>query len=151
MSSQQFIDKGEISSYNLWIVGLNTMILLAMKIVFWRANRIGAAKALMKGWNRKVQFDVESASPFYVRVQEGLASLVEGRAEKPDLIIKARSNNLRKIIRGDLKFEEAFLRKQFEAIGSIHDAAIFNRIVGVVLDSHKGSISIFRRFFGKFI
>lgn len=127
------------------------MILLAMKIVFWRANRIGKARALMKGWNRKVQFDVEGVSPFYVMIQEGLASLAKGRAEKPDLIIKASNNDFRKMLRGELKFEEAFLRKKFEAIGSIHDAAIFNRIVGIVLESHRRSISTFRRLFGKFI
>ncbi len=129
---------------------LNAMILLAMKVVFWRANRIKEARALMKGWNRKIQFDVEGMNPFYVMVQEGLASLVKGGYENPDLTIKATTKNFRKILEGEIKFEEAFLLKQVEAIGSIRDAAIFKRIVGVVLESHKGLISTFRWFFGKF-
>ena len=127
------------------------MILLAMKVVFWYSNRIGEAKALMKGWNRKVQFDVEGMSPFYVMVQEGRSSLSKGKAEKPDVVIKANKNNFKKILRGELKFEEAFVRKQFEAIGPIHDAAKFKRIVGIVLESHKGSISVFQWLVGKFI
>lgn len=127
------------------------MILLAMKMLFWYSNRIGEAKALMKGWNRKVQFDVEGMNPFYVMVHEGRASLLKGKAEKPDVVMKANKNNFKKILRGELKFEEAFVRKQFEAIGSIHDAAVFKRIVGIVLDSHKGTISILQRLVGKFI
>lgn len=132
-------------------LGSNTMILLAMKFVFWRANRIRETKALMKRWNRKVQFDIESVSPFYIMFQESVASLAKGRAEEPDLIIKASINHFRKILKGEVRFEEAFLRKQFEATGSIHDAARFSRIVGVVLESHKRALSTFRRLFGKFI
>ena len=127
------------------------MILLAMKIVFWYANRIKEAKALMKGWNRRVQFDIEDTGSFYVVIQEGVASFAKGRCENPDLVLKASNKNFRKILRGEVGFEEAFLLKQFEAIGSIRDAAIFKRIIGVVLESHKGTISIFRWVFGRFI
>jgi len=84
-------------------------------------------------------------------IQESHASLIKGETEKPDLLIKGSSDNFRKIMRGELRFEEAFLRKKFETAGSIRDAAIFNRIVGIVLDSHKGSVSFFQRFFGRFI
>ena len=129
---------------------VKAMILLAMKVVFWRANRIKEARLLMKSWNRKIQFNVEGMSPFYVVVQEGLASLVKGGCENPDLTIKSTTKNFRKILGGEVKFEEAFLLKQVEALGSIRDAAIFKRIVGVVLESHKGFISTFRWFFGKF-
>jgi putative sterol carrier protein len=122
-----------------------------MRLLIWRANRVKEAKELMKRWNRKVQFDLTGAPLFHVVFQESLASLVKGRAEKPDLIIKGSRKGFRKIIRGELKFEEAFLRKQFETIGPIRDAAIFNRIVGSVLDSHKGSLPVLRRFFGRFV
>ncbi len=127
------------------------MILFSMRLIIWRANRVKEAKDLMKRWNRKVQFDLAGVTPFYVSVQEGLASLVKGKAETSNLTIKGSRNGFRKIIKGELKFEEAFLRKQFETIGPIRDAAIFNRIVGSVLDSHKGSLPVMRRFFGRFI
>ncbi|MBW2609967.1 MAG: SCP2 sterol-binding domain-containing protein [Deltaproteobacteria bacterium] len=127
------------------------MILFSMRFVIWRANRIKEAKEMMKRWNRKVQFDVTGVTPFYVMVQEGRASVVKGRADKSDLVIKGSQNGFRKILKGELKFEEAFLRKQFETVGSIRDAAIFNRIVGSVLESHKRTLPIFRRFFGKLV
>ena len=127
------------------------MLLLTMKIAFWRANQIKATKALMKGWDREIQFDVEGMSPFYVLVQGGRASVIKGKSEKPDLTIKSSTANLRRIIRGEVNFEEAFIRKQIDAIGSIRDAAIFKRIFGVILESHKGIISIIRKLFGKFI
>jgi putative sterol carrier protein len=122
-----------------------------MKLIIRRANRIKEAKDLMKRWNRKIQFDLTDVTPFYVSVQEGLASVVKGRAEKSDLTIKGSRNGFRKIIKGELKFEEAFLRKQFETIGPIRDAAIFNRIIGAVLDTHKGSLPVLRRILGRFV
>ena len=130
---------------------LNIITLLTMRVVFWRANRIKETKALMKGWNRKIQFDIDRMNPFYVAIQEGRASLIKGRYEKPDLIIKASAGNFRKVLRGEVKFEEAFLLKRFEATGSIRDASMFNRMVGVVLESHKRSISTLRWFVGKLI
>ena len=127
------------------------MILLAMRILFWLANGNKEAKALMRGWNRTIKFDIESTAPFYVKIQEGLASVIRGSCEKPDLIMKASNSNFRKMLKGEIQFEEAFLRKQFDAIGSIHDAARFKRIIGLVLESHSRLISAFRLFVGKFI
>jgi len=127
------------------------MILQSMRFIFWRANRIEEAKALMNRWNRKIQLDLEGMGPCHIKVQDGHSSLVKGETENPDLLIKGNTKNFRKIMRGDLRFEEAFLRKKFEAKGSIRDAAIFNRIVGIVLDSHKRSVTVFQRFFGRFI
>ena len=73
------------------------MILLAMRIVFWYANRLKQTKVLMKGWNRNVQFHIEGVNPFYARFQDGKASLIKGEWEKPDLIIKGNNKNFRKI------------------------------------------------------
>ncbi len=134
-----------------WLGGLKAMLLLSMKIAFWRANSIKETKALMKGWDREIQFDVEGMNPFYVVVQGGRASVRKGKSEKPDLTIKSSTANFRKIIRGEVNFEEAFIRKQVDAIGSIRDASIFKRIFSVVMESHKGIISIIRKLFGKFI
>ena len=127
------------------------MLLLAMKMAFWRANSIKATKALMKGWDREIQFDVEGMDSFHVVVQGGRASVRKGKSEKQDLTIKSSTANFRKIIRGEVNFEEAFIRKQVDAIGSIRDASIFKRIFGVTMESHKGTISIARKLFGKFI
>ena len=127
------------------------MILLSMRFIFWRANRIEEAKALMTRWNRVIQFEVEDMVPFHVKVQEGHASIFRGETENPDLLIKGNTKNFRKIMRGELRFEEAFLRKKFEASGSIRDAAIFNRIIGIVLDSYKWPVLFFQQLFGRFI
>ena len=133
------------------VPGGGRMILTGMRMVYWLANRNKEAQALMRGWNRKIQFEIEGTAPFYVEVQEALASLHKGTQERPDLVMKATGDNFRRMLRGEIQFEEAFLRKQFETIGPVHDAARFKRIVGLVLESHSGLISTFRFLFGKFI
>ncbi len=120
-----------------------------MKILFRLANKNREVKALMRGWNRTIKFDIDSTAPFYVKTQDGFASVVKGNYEKPDLTMKATNSNFRRILKGDIKFEEAFLRKQIDAVGSIHDAARFKRIIGLVLESHSGLITAFRLFIGK--
>ena len=127
------------------------MVSLAMKIAFWLANKNKEAKALMRRWNRKIKFDIEGAPAFYVNVQNGTASLIKGDCNNPDLVVKASNRNFRRMLRGEIQFEEAFLRKQIDTVGSIHDAARFKRIIGLVLESHSGLISAFRLLFGKFI
>ena len=125
------------------------MIFLAMKILFWLANKNKEVKALLRGWNRTIKFDIESTAPFYVKTQDGFASVVKGNFEKPDIIMKATNSNFRRMLKGDIQFEEAFLRKQIDAVGSIHDAARFKRVIGLVLESHSGLIAAFRMSFGK--
>lgn len=127
------------------------MVFFAMKIAFWLANKNKEAKALMRGWNRKIKFDIEGTHAFYVNVQNGSASLIKGDCNNPDLVVKASNSNFRRMLRGEIQFEEAFLRKQIDTVGSIHDAARFKRIIGLVLESHSGLISVFRLLFGKFI
>ena len=127
------------------------MILFSMRFVIWRANRIDDSKTLMKRWNKRIQFDVSGVAPFYVQIQEGIASLKKGKPDKTDLTIKGSKKGFYKIMRGELKFEEAFLRKQFETIGSIRDAAIFNRIVSTVMDSHKHTLPFMQRIAGVFM
>ena len=125
------------------------MILFAMKILFWLANKNKEVKTLLGGWNRTIKFDIDSTTPFHVKTQDGFASVIKGNCEKPDLIMKATNSNFRRMLKGDIKFEEAFLRKQIDAVGSIHDAARFKRIIGLVLESHNGLITAFRLSFGK--
>ena len=120
-----------------------------MKILFWLANKNKEVKTLMGGWNRTIKFDIDSTTPFHVKTQDSFASVIKGNCEKPDLIMKATNSNFRRMLKGDIKFEEAFLRKQIDAVGSIHDAARFKRIIGLVLESHSGLIAAFRLSFGK--
>ena len=127
------------------------MVLFAMKMLFWLANRNREAQALMRGWNRKIQFDIEGLPSFIVTIQDGRASIVERNHGTSHLTMKTTENNFRRMLRGEIQFEEAFLRKQFEAIGPVHDAARFKRIVGLVLESHSGLISVFRTLFGRFM
>jgi putative sterol carrier protein len=120
-------------------------------MVFWLANRNKEAQKLMGGWNRTIQFDIEGAPPFFIGIQEGRGSLGKGTCDKPNLTMKTTEGNFRRMLRGEIQFEEAFVRKQFEAIGPVHDAARFKRVVGLVLESHGRLIGTFRSVFGRFI
>lgn len=127
------------------------MIRFAMRVAFWLANRNEQARKLMQGWNRNVQFQIDKVAPFYVLIRDGSAVVSPGLCENPNLVMKASEASFRRMLRGEIQFEEAFIRKQIEAIGSVHDAARFKRIIGIVLERHAPLISVFRSVFGRFI
>ena len=122
-----------------------------MKSLCWFVNRDNSAQGLIQGWNRSIGFDIEETAPFSIEVRDGKVSLQAGKYEKADLVIRTTKENFQRVLKGEFQFEEAFIRKKFEAIGPVHDAAKFKRMIGLVFESNKMLIKSFRFTVGRFL
>ena len=127
------------------------MILFTMRAACWLANWTKAVQTLIKGWNRSINFEVEGLDSFHLKVKEGAVFFYKGPHGKPDLVIKSTKKNFRGMLRGDFQFEEGFVRKKFDAMGPVRDAAKFKRMMGLIIESHPWFFSMFRMVFGRFL
>ena len=92
----------------------------------------------------------EMAHHFYVKLDGGKISILNGKPEKSDATIKTQKATLQKIISGKLSQEEAFNKKIVETSGSIMDAMRFRHILNVTIEKSFG-VRLLRATIGRFM
>jgi putative sterol carrier protein len=112
------------------LLSLQTML----RVFVWFANRTEKAKSLIRG-DRTVQLQIEGEKPCYVQLSPGKISFHDGEHDKPDVILRAKLDNIFKMLSGEVGQEEAFAFKKIEVSGSIVDAVRFNQVAQAVWPS----------------
>ncbi|MFQ5997923.1 MAG: hypothetical protein ACE5KO_01305 [Candidatus Bathyarchaeia archaeon] len=101
------------------------------------------AQRLMEGWDCVTQLALNGEEPFYVRISGGQASLHEGLAEKPHLLLQGESELMYKVLSGAVDPDEAML--WFSLKGAVADGLKFRRITEAALKPHMNAIVVLRR------
>ncbi len=117
----------------------------AIKTFVSFANRTPAAKEIMEGWDRTIQFNLDGEDPMYVKIENGKASFHEGKAE-PNLVFRGNSELFYKVITNEIDPEEAFVSRKYEVQGPITDATKFRRLGEAVQASHTRTFGLLRKF-----
>ena len=93
-----------------------------------RANKSDAAKGLMAGWDRVVQFIIDGEDDFYLTIAGGQVSLTVGVHESPSVTLKGPEEVMNKMLTGELDATRAYFAKQYTIEGSMSDAMKFGRL-----------------------
>lgn len=98
------------------------------------ANRNEKVKSLIRS-DRTIQLEVKGEDPICILLSQGKVSYRLGRGDKPNVILRTTRENMKKMLTGELRQEEAFTFKKIEVSGSITDAMRFNQITQAVMPS----------------
>ena len=81
-----------------------------------------------KGWNRVILFDLagEEPSKWTLKIQDGVATVEEGEAEKPKLVITGNSEHLVQMFTGEVPPMKLVNAKKVKMKGPMMDSIAFS-------------------------
>lgn len=83
----------------------------------------------LASWSKTFQFNVSDGSPYYVSIEKGQVSLLDGTFEKPAATISATDEVLTELFAGKLNPVQAFMSGQLKVSGDVFSAQKLTSIV----------------------
>jgi putative sterol carrier protein len=109
---------------------------MAFRFLNWIGNRTPSAKAILIGWDRKIQFLLCGEDPLFIEVTDGRLKRRAGETEKPDLVFTSDSTRFFQVMIGKMKFDQGFSSGAYTLRGSIVDAVKLMRIAELAEEAH---------------
>ena len=117
---------------------------MAFRFLSWIANRTPSVKAMLTGWDRKVQFSLSGEDPFFIEVVDGHLKRRAGETNMPDLIFTSDSKKFFQVMTGKMKFDQGFSSGAYSMKGSIVDAVKLMKVAELAQESHPTLMSIMK-------
>jgi putative sterol carrier protein len=82
-----------------------------------------------------IQFEIDNGKEFYMELTGGKLSIHDGHRDSPTVTIKSDKESFLKILKGELKQEEAFFMRKVEVTGPVTYVIKLNRLAQEVVSS----------------
>ena len=87
-------------------------------------------------WNMTFQFNLENEDPFYVKIKDRKANLVDGTLSDAQIVMSGNNNAIVKICQGKGDFTHAISREEITVEnGKVMDVIRLTRAITIVLKS----------------
>ena len=124
------------------VIGLSR----ALRLFVLLANRRKDLKELMPDMTT-IQFEIDDGREFFLEFKDGKLSVHDGAKESPTATIRADSESFIKIMKGELKQDEAFFMRKVEVTGPVTYLVRLNKMAREIVSSG----GYFTRFMLKFV
>ncbi len=91
------------------------------------ANRKKEVKDIMPD-GTTIQFELENEKQFYLRFSKGKLSVHSGRCDNPSATIRGERDSFLKLLKGEIRQEEAFFMRKLEVTGPVTYLVRLNRL-----------------------
>ncbi len=118
----------------------------ALRLFVMLANRRKDLKELMPD-NTTIQFEIDDGREFYLEFKEGKLSVHDGAKDSPTATIRSDGESFIKIMKGELKQDEAFFMRKVEVTGPVIYLVRLNRMAQEIVKSG----GLFTRFMLRFV
>jgi putative sterol carrier protein len=118
----------------------------ALKMFVMLANRRKDLNELMPD-NTTIQFEIDDGREFFLDFKGGKLSVHDGRKELPTATIRSDSESFIKIMKGELKQDEAFFMRKVEVTGPVTYLVRLNKMAQQIVSSG----GFFTRFLLRFV
>jgi putative sterol carrier protein len=99
----------------------------AMGMFAFLANRKKEVKDLMPD-GTTIQFELKNEKQFYLSFSSGKLSAHDGRVESPSATIRGDKDSFLKLLKGEMRQEEAFFMRKLEVTGPVTYLVRLNRL-----------------------
>ena len=106
----------------------------ALKMFVMLANRRKDLNELMPD-NTTIQFEIDDGREFYLNFKDGKLSVHDGRKDLPTATIRSDGESFIRIMKGELKQDEAFFMRKVEVTGPVTYLVRLNKMAQQIVNS----------------
>jgi len=111
------------------------------------ANRRKDLNELMPD-NTTIQFEIDDGREFYLNFKDGKLSVHDGRKDLPTATIRTDGESFIRIMKGELKQDEAFFMRKVEVTGPVTYLVRLNKMAQQIVNSGGFFTRLLLRFVG---
>jgi putative sterol carrier protein len=119
----------------------------ALKMFVMLANRRKDLNELMPD-NTTIQFEIDDGREFYLNFKDGKLSVHDGRKDLPTATIRSDGESFIRIMKGELKQDEAFFMRKVEVTGPVTYLVRLNKMAQQIVNSGGFFTRLLLRFVG---